>query len=376
MALAEEQTLKAITCLETAISHFGAGGYQIEETQAQLYIAVAHWTDGNKQAALTHLECTLHLTTGLDSQHVLVIAGREAKEALEFAQSHKVIGRQVSRLLQQIAQFERDIPIMRRRLRRQAPSVPFVSPQLTIHTLGTPQILINGEPIKSPLWLKVRRVRELFFYFLAQEKGKGATRSTIGGVFWPEIVEKEVKLRYGDTLYRLRRAFENKDIVLFHNDEGSGYYAFNWSIDYIYDVEEFDRQIARAKTAKTTTEQVKAYKAAVDLYQGPYLAEVDREWAWLERQRLAKRYLEANWELAGYYLEGHKYREALRYCGKILLQDRSYEEAHRIAMRAHAGLGNNAAVIRQFQECGKVLREEVDAPVSDKTRELYQKLIG
>ena len=294
---------------------------------------------------------------------------------LKVARNNGLIGHQVSHLLAQIAQFEHNIPILRRHLRRQAPSIPFASPKLTIRALGTSEILINDKPITSPLWLKVRRVRELFFYFLAQTKEGGVSRSTIGGVFWPEIAEKELKLRYGDTLYRLRRAFENKDIILFHNGEGNGYYAFNWGIDYIYDVEEFDRQISWAKTAKTTADRVAAYKAAVELYQGPYLMEVDREWAWIERERLAKAYIEANLELAGYYLETHEHRNTLRYCGNILSQDCSHEEAHRIAMCAHAALGNNAAVIRQFQECEKVLEEEVDAPVSDRTRELYQKLI-
>ena len=49
--------------------------------------------------------------------------------------------------------------------------------------------------------------------------------------------------------------------------------------------------------------------------------------------------------------------------------------AHRLAMRIHAALGNRADVARQFALCQKILLEEVDAPPSPQTEELYATLM-
>jgi hypothetical protein len=43
-------------------------------------------------------------------------------------------------------------------------------------------------------------------------------------------------------------------------------------------------------------------------------------------------------------------------------------------MRAHAALGNRAAIIRQFEQCEQALQEEVGAPVSPQTRQLFEML--
>jgi len=59
----------------------------------------------------------------------------------------------------------------------------------------------------------------------------------------------------------------------------------------------------------------------------------------------------------------------------VLAEDPSMEDAHRLAMRIHAALGNRADVARQFALCQKVLLEEVAAPPSPQTEELYASLM-
>ena len=43
---------------------------------------------------------------------------------------------------------------------------------------------------------------------------------------------------------------------------------------------------------------------------------------------------------------------------QLLADDRCNEHMVRIAMRAHAALGNQAAVVRQYETCIKSLKEE------------------
>jgi ATP/maltotriose-dependent transcriptional regulator MalT/DNA-binding SARP family transcriptional activator len=375
LALVEGNVPAAVAHLEAAALHFDTRGQRLDATRSYFYLAVAHQALGDQQEALTHLKHVFQREANFESWHTLVIAGREAKRLLKIAQHDPMVGQQAARLLRRVIQFEQDLPALRRRLRRQTSAVPFAPPKLTIQALGMPQLMIDNKVITSPLWLKQRRVRELLFYFLIHPKDLGLTRLKIGAVFWPESPENELRLRYGNCLYRLRRALDNKDVILFYNEEGEGHYKFNWGMDYEYDVEEFDKQISRARVTTNPAEQAAAYQAAIQLYQGPYLPEMDGDWISGKRYRLANAYIEANLKLGEYYLGISEYRKSLRYCHAILAEDRSQEEAHRMAMRAHAALSNRADIFRQFQDCERVLREELDVSVSDETKKLFQKLI-
>jgi hypothetical protein len=44
-------------------------------------------------------------------------------------------------------------------------------------------------------------------------------------------------------------------------------------------------------------------------------------------------------------------------------------------MRAHAALGNRAAIVRQFESCRQALLNEVNVPPSSQTVTLYETLM-
>jgi DNA-binding SARP family transcriptional activator len=299
----------------------------------------------------------------------LVAASKEALALLEAVQDDATVGRQAAQLLQRITKFKQDIPGLRRRLRRHISTVPFAPPRLTIQALGQARVVLDKQAVASPEWQTQRRVRELFFYLLAHPEG--LTREAIGLVLWPDSSPAQLKLQFKNTIYRLRRAL-TKDIVLFEADEDR--YAFNRQLDYDYDVEMFQREMDRARTETVPKRQAAAYQAAIELYQGFYLPDIDGTWVWPVRERLSQIYTEALLELAELYLAAGQYNLALKYCQQGLAEDPCLEEAHRQAMRAHAALGNRAAVIRQFEQCRQSLLAEVGAPVSPQTRELYEAL--
>jgi DNA-binding SARP family transcriptional activator len=137
-------------------------------------------------------------------------------------------------------------------------------------------------------------------------------------------------------------------------------------------VESFQAKLAQATT--DPADQLAAFQAAADLYKGPYLSEADDEWAWWQRERLAQAHLETNLKLIRLLLEAGRYGTALDYCQQALAQDACLEEAHRLAMRVHAAMGNRAAIVRQFKQCQQTLLEEVNAPPSPQTVELYETL--
>jgi DNA-binding SARP family transcriptional activator len=102
---------------------------------------------------------------------------------------------------------------------------------------------------------------------------------------------------------------------------------------------------------------------------------VEGAWVWGERERLAQTCVAATLRLAEFHLGNQEYRTVLDYCQRLLVEDPYLEEAHRLAMRAHAGMGNRMAVARQFERCRQVLLHEINAPPSVQTTELYQTLM-
>ncbi len=368
LALAEGNTSQAITYLEDAAQRFGGGGQYADSARAYLYLAIAHHTSRDEKATLDRLMQAFQSASTLGSQHPLVVAGREAQDLLEVAQSDSTVGRPASRLLKQIGQFEQQIPTLRRNLRRQAATVPFAPPKLSIQAMGRVLVTVDGRPIANAEWQAQKKVRDLFFFLLAHPDG--LTKEAMAAIFWPDSSPAQLKLQFKNTMYRLRHAL-GQDVVVFEQD----CYQFNRELDYEYDVETFLAKLDQAQAATGVDGQIPAYQAAVHLYRGDYLPEMEGDWVWAKREQLRDAYLGATLKLASLYLESEKYDLALDYCQRALTSDPCLEEAHRLAMRAYAATGNQAAIARQFERCRQALLKEVNAHPSSQTQMLYETLM-
>jgi ATP/maltotriose-dependent transcriptional regulator MalT/DNA-binding SARP family transcriptional activator len=370
LALAQNRAAEAVAHLEAAARCFDDGGQRIEEIRAYLYLAVTTQTGGQTQLALDYLEHVFRLVSGLENQHFLVVAGRQAKVLLGVAEKNLVLKHRSSRLLKQIVKFEGDIPDLRRRMRQQASVVPFAPPKLTIQALGRAQVSLDGDLVTCREWKSQRRVRDFLFCLLAHPYG--LTREATGVIFWPDSGPSQLKLQFKNTIYRLRFAL-GKDIALF---DGLGdYYRFNRDLDYEYDVEVFLRQMGRARAETDPHKRAESYRAAINLYQGPFLPEMDGDWVVAEREQLELTFIEANMQLGRLHLETEEYSLTLECSRRALAKDPYLEEGYRLAMRAYAAKGNRGAVARQYERCRQALLSGLNIPPSPQTIALYETLM-
>jgi LuxR family maltose regulon positive regulatory protein len=367
LALAEGNVSEAVAHLERAARRFDDGGQRVEEAQAHLLLATAYHEVKDEKAVTDHLERAYQLASELESLHSLLISARSAKSLLNSFRGHPTLGAFADDLLRQVFEYEHSIPSLRRRLRRQASAIPFAPPTIEIQALGRAQVTLNGRLVTNSDW-QTQSARDLFFCLLAHPEG--LTKEEVGSLIWPDSTPSQLKSQFKNTIYRLRQALA-QEAVLFDEDR----YRFNRALDYECDVEVFLQELERAKVARDSQHKAKAYQAAIQIYRGPYLPEVEGEWVWWERERLAQACVEATLQLALFYLENREYRVTLDYCHRLLADDPYLEEAHRLAMRAHAAMGNRAAVARQFERCRQVLLHEIHAPPSVQTTELYQTLM-
>jgi DNA-binding SARP family transcriptional activator/Flp pilus assembly protein TadD len=367
LALVGGRVSNAITHLEEAARRFDSSDQTVGESHAHLYLALAHHIEETEEKTVDHLKLAFQSASKLDSQHPLVAAARDAKKLLEVVQGNSTLGRQAARFLRQVVEFEQELPTLRRRLRRQASAVPFGYPKLHIQALGRAQVTVDGETVTNADW-QGQVARDLFFYLLTYPDG--LTKEALGSIMWPESSPGQLKLRFKNAIYRLRQAL-GQEVVLFDEDR----YQFNRTLDYEYDVETFLGKLAQAQAVTNLDKQVAALQSAIRLYKGPYLPEVEGEWAWWEREHLRQAHIEATVQLAELHLESGRHAAALECCQRAFAEDPCLEEAHRLAMRAHAAMGNRAAVVRQFKQCRQALQEEVNVSPSTETVTLYETLV-
>lgn len=366
--LAEKQYKEALLDFQSALAFFTSENHHIEIPRAELYVMLASYLSAPEPIVAWPVDAIWAALQDAEKLKLLVAAGRETIRYLEMVRDKTELGAVASELLAQVDQHNQSIPGMRRLIRRHAGVVPFAPPKMMIRTLGKIVIKVSDHVITSSEW-QVQAARDLFLLLLAHPEG--LTKEQIGEIFWPDSTISELKLRFKNTIYRLRHA-AGKDAILFL---GENQYLFNRQSDYEYDVESFQKEISLAEKAETPEKRAAHYKNALKYYRGSYLPDLDDSWVIIERERLYQMHMDALLRLAGDALNERNFDQALEYCQRALKEDPCQEDAHRIAMRIYAAMGNRALVIRQYEQCRQALLEEVDAPPSYQTQALYESLI-
>jgi len=359
--------IAAVRELDEAAAFFGSEGHRVEAIRAYLYLMCALYLTGNLVRASEYSTRLFALVSGPENLHPLVAAGRELTGILEIMADNPQFNAAIGNLLDQIRQFDEQVPEVRRILRRRTQAVPLAQPRIIIRALGRMQVKINDRVVTSADW-QTQSCRDLFFLILAH--AEGLSKEDIGAIFWPDATPSELKLRFKNNVYRVRHAV-GKEAVTLQED----YYSFNRRLDYEYDVESFTREIGLAEEEDEPASKLEHFKAGLKVYKGSYLPEINETWVIPERERLQRLYLETLLKVAELYQNSRQYDEALNYCKQTLKEDSCHEAAHRLAMCIYAEMGSRAAVVRQYEECRRALRDEIEADPSARTQELYESLM-
>lgn len=357
----------ALENLQTASRYFIDEGHSVEAMRAQLFLLIARYEtvlDADVREDWAHFFSRM---TGQDNRPAMLTLLGEVRPFLEKIHSNPDFAPIIDYALQELDQFEQTLLIVRRKLRRRANVVPFAPPKMYIQALGKIQVRINDHYVSSSDW-QTQTARDLFYFLLARQEG--ITKEAVGEVFWLDSSPTELKMRFKNTIYRLRHAV-GKDAIVFRDD----IYQFNTMLDYEYDVELFFKEIYHAERSEDRQAKVNFFQASLKYYQGPYLPGVEESWVLVERQKIYDVYISVLNKLGMLYLENNEYQEALVCSQKILAEDPCLEDGHRLAMRTYHAMGNLAAITRQYEYCQQILSEELHTAPSPNTRNLYETLI-
>ncbi len=368
LLLACGQTGQAIPSLQTAVDSFTQGGMPVDATQARLWLAAAQAQarKGTFQEALGTLAPVLPGLVVGDLSASFLPAGLQVSGWLAPLVGKSGDGLRVRQFLDKAAGFEKGLPSLRTKLRAQTNLLPAAVPDLVIRAFGKPQVRVKGRLVTQQQW-QTRSVREMFFMFV--HTPGGLTKEQIGEMLWPGSEPGQLKLRFKNELYRLRRAV-GQNAVLF---DGSSYF-FNRNLDYEYDMDTFEQSLRQMRAARDAEEKLRLCQDAIAVVRGRFLEDIDSTWVEADRERYRQEYMRILLSMAGLLLDRRETAEALKLCQYALAADRTLEEAHRMMMRIHAARGDRMGITRQYQACHVAMEEELGLVPSLETEVLYREL--
>jgi two-component SAPR family response regulator len=364
--LLRKEPKKAVLLFKEGEELFQQDGRDLERQWSVIWLACAYCEMSEIKAASKALQGILKDSITFD--HSLLIALRQSNHWLRALNDDPLVGRRLGSLLEKVMRMRNNLPLIRRNLRRYASVVQVPPATLVVCAFGNPEISVSGRVVQMSDW-RTQSVRDLFLYFLNRQEP--VTKEQVGAALWPETPNAQIlKARFKNEIYRLRRAV-GRDAIIFDDE----YYRFNHQMDYEYDVEGFDSHVLRAHKTADKTARIEHLRKAVDLVHGPYLADVDAEWAVPERERLWQTYGSALEELAYLYLDTGQLESCLVICQKALKRDRFHEAIYQIEMRVYAVLGDRSAIARRYQAC-RASVGELGIPLSGETERIFRELTG
>ncbi len=256
---------------------------------------------------------------------------------------------------------------------QEPPSQP---PGLTVTTLGRLEIRWNGQPTPG---LNLRKTQALLVY-LTLNPGRH-DRGRLAGLLWGDQPEEHARRNLRHALLELRQHLAPP---LLESDRLT--VGLNPRIPCQVDALTFEAELEQAgrcqRAGESAAAAIRHLEAAVALYQGEFLAQFDlpdcpefTEWAARRRAGLQERALDALGRLAAHYTQRGEYDRALSHVRRQLALEPWWEEAHRQAMTLLALTGQRSAALAQYEECRRLLAEELGLEPLDETSALYERIL-
>ncbi|QGP91869.1 HTH-type transcriptional regulator MalT [Neomoorella glycerini] len=256
---------------------------------------------------------------------------------------------------------------------------PCIGYTLRIQTLGKFRVWRGEEEIGCHEWRRESARR--LFQLLITKRRVLLHKEEIMAYLWPEAdpeaAGRDFKVALNTLLSVLEPERQPRSPSFFIQREGTAYF-FNLASGFWLDVEEFEGLVRRAEeVVNERPEQAEILlNRALELYEGEYLQGVNQdEWCLEERERLVVMYIHAAEILARLLAGRGDYQGCIEWADRILKKDNCWEEAYRLKIYSYGKLNNKAMVVRVYQRCLQVLREEMGVAPSLKTVKLYKKIL-
>lgn len=247
-----------------------------------------------------------------------------------------------------------------------------------VQTLGNFQLWRDGEIVPTKEWGRDKTV-QLFQFFVTSRYRKALHKEQIMDRLWNEDSES------GDPYFKVAMHGINKILQPDKKSHAEAHYILRQGLTYQLNLNEMwidadalEAYIALGNQALIDEPQLaqRAYREAIDLYQGVYLPErLYEDWSCDERERLQVLVLGAIITLSELVMDENP-MESIRLAQQALLIDHAWEDAYRLQMEAYFRKGNRPMAIKTYMQCEKVLEEEFGIEPLPETKQLLKTIKG
>lgn len=245
--------------------------------------------------------------------------------------------------------------------------------QLKLFLLGVPQVELNQQPVP----LQRRKMTALLVYLAVTRQKQ--QRDMLATLFWPDLGQTSARAALRREVHLLNTTIGDNWLLTTRNE-----IALTTDGDLWIDVELFRHNldtVARHHHAPNTLcgDCLQRYTEAAALYRGDFLSEftlVDcpefEEWRSFQADSLRHRFANLVQTLVATHQQRGNYTLAINHARRWLAIEPTAEPIHRTLMHLHALAGHYAAAQRQYEECVRILDEELGVAPTEETVTLYE----
>lgn len=249
---------------------------------------------------------------------------------------------------------------------------------LRVRTFSGFRVWRHGLEIPISAWKREKALHLFQFLITMREQSARMHKEQIIDYLWPDVDLETGNQNFKVALHALNKVLEperkprSEPLFIQRNDLT---YSINADTIWI-DAKVFENYIAAGNQILVEDKNAAQiyYQQALELYQGDYLPERRYDdWSSAERERLQVLALGMMTILADLMLEQNAL-ESIRLTQRVLNIDPIWEDAYRIQMKAYISQGNRPLAVRTYQQCVKVLDQELGIPPLPETESLLREI--
>lgn len=241
---------------------------------------------------------------------------------------------------------------------------PAAAGVVEVFCLGRFSLQLSGNPVPIPTSGRPLAILK----YLAARAGKPTPRDMLLEALWPNATPDVSTNRLRVAIHALRRDLGSDAAHLVEHLDGC--YAFSSNSPPQLDTELFERAWrsgVEAERAGDTQAAVEFLEVAESLYRGDFLEDdIYEDWTMVEREFLRDIFLNVLTKLAAFSMEIRDYSSCQDRCRQIIRHDLCNEEAYRILMEAHMGVGQPGRALQWYAICETNLRRELNIEPSER----------
>lgn len=248
-------------------------------------------------------------------------------------------------------------------------------PRLRMKLIGAPSIELDGAPIP------IERQKTLALLAYLAVTNQEHHREPLAALLWPETPQDRAFANLRRALWELNNYLGDGWLTTGRETAGLVDTPELW-----VDVHQYRALLKRVQNhnhsnGEDCLECAGWLEGAASLYQGEFLSgftlkdapEFDN-WRFFLAEELRNSQISTLKRLVSWHEGRQELNLALEYGRKWVFIDSLDEEAHRSLMRLYTLTGQRSAALHQFEECQRILREELDISPQLETQQLYERI--